>query len=138
MLFRSLRCQIIVDNSSSMHFPRKEELPSGTLNKIAFSVNCAASLMYLLKMQRDAVGLSIFSDKLTVNTPARSSTLHQKLLFMKLEEALHQSENEKLTTAAASSLHRIAESIHRRSLVIIFSDMMESGATMICSTHCSI
>lgn len=124
----NLRCQIIVDNSSSMHFPRKEQLEKGNYNKITFAVHAAASLMQLLKMQRDAVGLSIFSDTLETNTPARSSTMHQKLLLMKLEEAMSQSDDVSKGTAAADALHRIAESIHRRSLVIIFSDMMEGGS----------
>ena len=78
----NLRCQIIIDNSSSMHFPGKDLLHKDIMNKITFSSYCAAAMMNLLKMQRDAVGLSIFSDKLDVNTPARSSTLHQKLLFL--------------------------------------------------------
>ncbi|MFM7768905.1 MAG: VWA domain-containing protein, partial [Bacteroidota bacterium] len=94
---------------------------------ITFAVHAAASLMQLLKMQRDAVGLSIFSDTLETNTPARSSTMHQKLLLMKLEEAMSQPEDVSRGTAAADALHRIAESIHRRSLVVIFSDMMEGG-----------
>ncbi|MGR6086830.1 MAG: DUF58 domain-containing protein [Arcticibacter sp.] len=123
----NLRCQIIIDNSSSMHFPRKEQLEKNTYNKITFAVHAAASLMQLLKMQRDAVGLSIFSDTLETNTPARSSTMHQKLLLMKLEEAMAQPDEVSKGTAAADALHRIAESIHRRSLVIIFSDMMEGG-----------
>ncbi|MFN5324587.1 MAG: DUF58 domain-containing protein [Bacteroidota bacterium] len=123
----NLRCQIIIDNSSSMHFPRRDQLSRGTYNKITFAVHAAASLMHLLKMQRDAVGLSLFSDELEVNTPARSSTMHHKLLLMKLEESLLTSDDIRKGTAAADALHRIAESIHRRSLVVIFSDMMESN-----------
>ncbi len=124
----NLRCQIIIDNSTSMHFPGKELLQKDAMNKITFSSYCAAAMMNLLKMQRDAVGLSIFSDKLEVNTPARSSTLHQKLLYMKLEEALDSGgQDVKRQTAASEALHQIAESIHRRSLVIIFSDMMDNS-----------
>jgi uncharacterized protein (DUF58 family) len=123
----NLRCQIIVDNSGSMHFPGKELLEKGTMNKITFSAHAAAAIMNLLKMQRDAVGLSIFSDRLEENTPARSSTLHQKLLFMKLEEAMNSGgAGQQRRTAAASALHQIAETIHKRSLVILFSDMMDS------------
>ncbi|MBL0341752.1 MAG: DUF58 domain-containing protein [Bacteroidetes bacterium] len=124
----NLRCQIIIDNSSSMHFPGKDLLHKDIMNKITFSSYCAAAMMNLLKMQRDAVGLSIFSDKLEVNTPARSSTLHQKLLFLKLEEALDSGGTDvKRQTAAAEALHQIAETIHKRSLVIIFSDMMDNS-----------
>jgi uncharacterized protein (DUF58 family) len=123
----NLRCQIILDNSSSMHFPGKELLDKDSMNKITFATYCSAAIMSLLKMQRDAVGLSIFSDKLDVNTPARSSTLHQKLLYLKLEEAMDAAVKTARKTAAADALHQVAESIHKRSLVIIFSDMMENG-----------
>jgi uncharacterized protein (DUF58 family) len=124
----NLRCQIIIDNSSSMHFPRKELLEKGVMNKITFSVHAAAALMHMLKMQRDAVGLSLFSDHLEENTPARSSSLHHKLLFMKLEEAMDSERNDNgKKTSAAKALHQIAESIHKRSLVILFSDMMETS-----------
>lgn len=123
----NLRCQIIIDNSTSMHFPAKEMLGKGEMNKITFSAHCAAALMNLLKMQRDAVGLSLFSETLEENTPARSSTLHQKLLFMKLEEAMNSGGKDVMRqTAAADALHAIADSIHKRSLVIIFSDMMDN------------
>src|SRR5689334_20359533 len=124
----NLRCHIILDNSSSMHFPGSDLLEKGVMNKITFSAHCAAAIMNLLKMQRDAVGLSIFSDKLDENTPARSSTLHQKLLYMKLEEAMNSGGAEvKKQTAASEALHQVADTIHKRSLVIIFSDMMDTS-----------
>jgi len=121
----NLRCQIILDNSSSMHFPeQKGEL----MNKLNFSVHCAAALVYLLRMQRDAVGLSVFSDKIELNTQARSSSAHHKLLFTEMEKLI---QNPKIETGrmtrAANSMHEIAETIHKRSLVLLFSDMFESG-----------
>ncbi len=123
----NLRCQIIIDNSSSMHYPEKDKKNPDILNKITFSAHCAASIMQMLKMQRDAVGLSIFSDKVEISTPARSSSVHQKLLIHKLEEAIESgAKNQQKNTAAAEALHQIAESIHKRSLVIIFSDMFEN------------
>lgn len=126
----NLRCQIIIDNSSSMHFPESVNPDQGQHNKISFSVYCAAAIMHLLKMQRDAIGLSIFSDKLDEHTPARSSTLHQKLMFMKLEEALKSGgRNVHRKTAAAQALHQVAETIHRRSMVVLFSDMFENAGS---------
>lgn len=125
----NLRCQIVVDNSSSMHYPPADKKHPEILNKITFSAYCAASIMRLLKMQRDAVGLSVFSDKLETNTAARSSSVHQKLLLHKLEEAIASGNKEiKRTTSAAEALHQIAESVHKRSLVVVFSDMFESNA----------
>ena len=123
----NLRCQIVIDNSSSMHYP---EIAKGDkmLNKVSFSAHCAAAITYMLRQQRDAVGLSIFSDMLELNTPAKSSSVHHKYLFSKLEKVLSEAEVMKQKkTAAAGALHLIAESIHKRSMVIIFSDMMETN-----------
>ena len=70
----NLRCQLIIDNSSSMHFP--DESKGKVQNKINFSVHAAAAIAYMLRMQRDAVGLSIFSDQIEINTKAKSSSGH--------------------------------------------------------------
>jgi uncharacterized protein (DUF58 family) len=125
----NLRCQIIIDNSSSMHYPElsKDDLKKGLLNKARFSVMSAASIIYLLRRQRDAVGLSVFSDLLELNTQARSTPVHQKLLFAELEKIFSVQQAQQKKTSAASALHLIAESIHKRSLVVIFSDMMETN-----------
>ncbi len=124
----NLRCQLVIDNSSSMHFPDPGQ--SKIPNKIDFSVHAAAALAYLLRMQRDAVGLSVFSDTMEMNTPPRSSSVHHKLLFSQFEDLLrHKGLELAKKTVAASALHEIAETIHRRSLVIIFSDMMDSRAS---------
>ncbi len=133
----NLRCQIIIDNSSSMYFP----VPQGTslsasggegrgeVNKITFSVYCAAALIELLKRQRDAVGLSVFSENIEVHTTAKSSSLHHKMLYHELEKMIQLPKvEEHKRTFAIDSLHQIAEAIHKRSLVIIFSDMMDSKA----------
>jgi uncharacterized protein (DUF58 family) len=123
----NLRCQLVIDNSSSMYFPVVEKLSPEHPNKMLFSVYCAAVLMYLSKKQRDAVGLSVFSDKLEVQTTARSSSVQQKLLYYELEKILHAYVPEvQHPTFAADALHEIADKIHKRSLVVIFSDMMES------------
>jgi len=128
----NLRCQLVIDSSSSMQFPfsplslRRGD--GGEVNKLTFSVYCAAALIHLLKKQRDAFGLSIFSDHIDTHTPARSSTMHSKLLFHELENLLVQPEvTVRKKTVAAEALHQIAESIHKRSLVIIFSDMMDNS-----------
>ncbi|MGQ0828719.1 MAG: DUF58 domain-containing protein [Bacteroidota bacterium] len=132
----NLRCQLIIDDSSSMYFPASPPAPllnergeNGKQNKIIFSVHCAAALIELLKRQRDAVGLSVFSDTVEVHTPTKSSSLHHKLLFHELEKIIqpHDVKVHK-KTSAIEALHEIAEAIHKRSLVIIFSDMMDSKA----------
>jgi uncharacterized protein (DUF58 family) len=131
----NLRCQLIVDTSSSMYYPVVENKAfsfgekKGNVNKITFSAYCAAALIELLKRQRDAVGLSIFSDKVELHTAAKSNSLHQKLLYRELEKCIQpQDLKAHKGTAVIDALHEISEAIHKRSLVIIFSDMMDSSA----------
>ncbi len=123
----NLRCQVVIDDSSSMYYPEID--PTGKeFNKIKFSVYAAASIMHLLKKQRDAVGLSVFSENVSIHTGAKSSTVHQQLLFAELEKLLLPPlKDVQRKTSAIKALHQIAENIHKRSLVVLFSDMMDSG-----------
>lgn len=116
----NLRCQLIIDVSSSMYFPS-----DSANNKIRFSFLAAAAIMQLMKKQRDAFGLSLFSDNIEIHTQNKSTYSHQKLLLSYLENYLHTQEKQK-KTATASTLHQIAETIHKRSLIIIFSDMLDN------------
>ncbi|MGM0566785.1 MAG: DUF58 domain-containing protein [Bacteroidota bacterium] len=123
----NLRCHIILDHSSSMYFPYTRKPTIDNPNKITFSVYAAATLLQLLKQQRDAAGLNVFSDKLEFTTDARSSNTHHQFLYRKLEEYLAPDPKDtRRTTAAIDTLHLIAEKIHKRSLVVIFSDMLEN------------
>lgn len=116
----NLRCQIVLDTSSSMLFPEGKDRP----NKLQFSCLAAASLITLLKKQLDAVGLSLFDTSLHLHTACKSNTVHHKMLMAALEKTLNQDHHNR-STQATNVLHQIAENIHKRSLVIIFSDMME-------------
>jgi uncharacterized protein (DUF58 family) len=117
----NLRCQIVIDCSSSMYFTKDAEL-----NKFDYSVYSAASLIELLKRQRDAVGLSFFSNKLELHTAAKSSMAHHRYLYSELEKRMTQySEGAKKETNAIQAIHDVAELCHQRSLIIIFSDMLD-------------
>jgi len=125
----NLRCHIIIDNSSSMYFPVQSTYSLQSLNKIYFSVYAAAALIQIFKNQRDAVGLSVFSDTLELHTHARGGTMHQKMIYRELEKILQPITIEThKNSMVTETLHTIAERIHKRSLVIIFSDMFESSA----------
>lgn len=124
----NLRCQIVIDNSSSMYFPVPVSNSKGEKSKIQFSIVASAALMHLLKKQRDAVGLTIFSNEVELHTPSKSNSVHHKMLLFNLEKLL-QNDKKNKTTSAAKSLHQVAENIHKRSLVIIFSDMFENRVT---------
>jgi uncharacterized protein (DUF58 family) len=117
----NLRCQIVIDCSSSMFFPKDAEM-----TKFDFSVYAAASLIEMLKRQRDAVGISFFSDKLELHTAAKSSMAHHRFLYSELEKRMvNYSETVKKNTDAVEALHDVAELCHKRSLIIIFSDMLD-------------
>jgi uncharacterized protein (DUF58 family) len=118
----NLRCQIVIDTSSSMRFPEGTEN-----NKMRFSVYAAAALCELLKQQRDAFGLTLFNQEITKHLAAKGSPLHHKVLLNTLEDLLAQPPAEK-TTAAAEALDQVAEVVHQRSLVVIFSDMFDTEA----------
>ena len=117
----NLRCQIIIDDSSSMYFPKDDGI-----SKFEFSVYAAASLIELLKKQRDAVGLSLISDKIDLHTQAKSSIAHHRFLYSELEKRMISYDpNQRKTTNIVQSLHDIAELTHRRSLIIVFSDLLD-------------
>ena len=121
----NLRCQLVLDRSSSMQFPVQKKLSSTKPNKIGFSILAAAALMNLFKRQRDAVGLSVFSNSVQLHTPSKTSASHHKWLLSELEAlASPFNEKEMEQTNAVASLHEIAERIHKRSLVVLFSDLL--------------
>ncbi len=122
----NLRCQIVIDASSSMQYPYLTGDQPGW-NKMRFSTLAAAAVMNLLRKQRDAFGLSIFDSTLNIHTPCKSSNTHYRLMLTYLEQLIQNPQLNK-TTSAAQSLHQIADSVHKRSMVMIFSDMLESGA----------
>jgi uncharacterized protein (DUF58 family) len=122
----NLRCQLVIDCSSSMYFPGYDG-PDDKLSKIDFSAQAAACIIHLLKKQRDATGLTLFTDRTIVNTQARSNPAHTKVVFSHLENLVNRKTfelNKKSNPTAV--LHQIADSIHKRSLVIIFSDMFDN------------
>ncbi|HVW98130.1 MAG TPA: DUF58 domain-containing protein [Mucilaginibacter sp.] len=116
----NLRCYLLLDTSSSMNFPEKG------LSKLQFSVYAIASLMYLFKKQRDAFGLCLFSDKTDLMTPVKSTSAHLFYLFAELEKAYNQP-RKNTTTNITQVLHQIAGQIHQRSMIILFSDMLENS-----------
>lgn len=124
----NLRCQLVIDTSSSMFFPLENEQPVKN-NKLSFSVHAAAALSELLKTQRDAFGLTLFNEDITKHYPAKTNPTHQKLIYHELEELLKSQKTDSIhSTNSAHVLHQLAEIIHQRSLVIIFSDFFEDAS----------
>ncbi len=122
----NLRCHLIIDNSSSMHYPQIKEFSLGKLNKIAFSALASASLMHILKKQRDAVGMSIYSDAYDFYSPEKGSERHHQMLLGQLSKIVTSKPINK-QTETYTFLHQIAENIHRRSLIFFFTDMFQTS-----------
>lgn len=116
----NLRCYLLLDTSSSMNYPE-----TGT-NKLQFSIYAIASLINLFKKQRDAFGLCLFSDKIDWMSSVKSTSVHLFYLYAELENAYNHPKL-KTNTEITKVLHQVAGQIHQRSLVILFSDMLENS-----------
>ena len=124
----NLRCQIVIDTSSSMFYPNFNNISLENPNKIVFSVYASSVLMQLFKKQRDAVGLSTYSSEIENHIIAKTSSRHHQLIYNEFEKIL--SIDAKLSerrSATISSLHEIAERINQRSLVILFTDLISDN-----------
>lgn len=117
----NLRCQLVIDASGSMFFPNEQA------SKLRFSVYAAAALLNLFRRQRDAVGLTTFTEQVDFSIKPRSSSAHHKILLSELEKLLNTSRSQ-TSTRAIAALHEIAETAHPRSLIVVFSDMFEPGS----------
>ena len=121
----NLRCHMILDNSASMYYPEVAELNIDNLNKIGFGVLAIAALMNILKKQRDAVGLSVYSDNYNFHAPEKSSERHHQMLLATLSKISLDTKPAK-GTETYRYLHQIAEKMHRRSLIFLFTDMFQT------------
>lgn len=111
----NLRCQILLDVSPSMYLPQPNQ------EKLTFSVLAAAAIMHMLSKQRDAVGLSTFADGIVSQSQTRSVSGHIHKLILQLEKIM-QEPAKAGRSAVPEVIDQLAESFHRRSLVVIFSD----------------
>jgi uncharacterized protein (DUF58 family) len=119
----NLRCCILLDTSSSMQFPREK----GRLSKMQYGCVAAASLMMLMKRQLDAASLALFDDSVYFRSECRSAGTHYRNLVQKLS-TIFDVQTERKGSHIATAIHELAEQVHRRSLVIIISDMIDHAA----------
>lgn len=115
----NLRCHLLIDTSSSMYYPEKNQ------GKITFSVMAAAAIAHMVQKQKDAVSLTTFSNEIELQTPTKSTPSHVHKIFLDLDNLLHKPKPNR-KTGVSDVIHEIAEKIHKRSLVIIFSDMFDN------------
>jgi uncharacterized protein (DUF58 family) len=118
----NLRCQLVIDTSGSMYYP------TSNFNKIKFSAVAAAALVQLLKKQRDASGLTLINEQIELHTSAKSNAVHCKNLLISLQKCIdeHKKTTNTKQSQIAKNIDLLAEQLHKRSLVVIFSDFMEA------------
>jgi len=125
----NLRSYILIDTSSSMLYPNIGDVKEN-LNKLSFSLYAAACLMHLFQKQRDGFGLTFYSNNLDFFTPAKNSKAHYNRLIGELEKRFDFNNYEKKkSTNFSSTISQFIEKIPQRSLVIVFSDMMNFDNT---------
>lgn len=118
----NLRSYFVLDSSSSMYLKNEENE-----SKLNYAIVAIASLIQLLKKQRDAFGLAIVNENIEILTEAKSSIVHLNYLYEELSKKLKpDSQLNKLPTNWINSIHEIAEAIPKRSLVILFSDLLDN------------
>jgi len=111
----NLKSYLILDASASMNYAS-----GGNLKKIQYASYVGAALAYLMMEQRDAVGLTIYDEKIRLSMPPRATKPYLQQLLGNLERL--EGGNK---TGTAESLHAVAEQIKRRGLVIILSDLFD-------------
>ncbi|KAA3438358.1 DUF58 domain-containing protein [Rufibacter hautae] len=114
----NLRCQLLLDVSGSMYYP------INNYGKLSYAVLSAAALATLLQRQRDAVGLTTFADGIEFQTPIKSTGAHLHTLLLALQQQLQKPAPPQKETRVASMLHHVAQQLPKRSLVILFSDLL--------------
>ena len=117
----NLRCLIAVDQSASMGYASE-----GRITKFQYASYLAAALSYLVLQQRDAAGLATYTTDVESYLPPRSKRSYVQELIRTLDTATPHD-----TTGTATALHRLAERLTRRGLVVIISDLFDDPAQIL-------
>ena len=120
----NMRCHVIIDNSSSMHYPEKKNDSIFPYNKIQYATLFTAAIFKLIKKQRDAAGLTVFSNQIDFTSKELGSEKHHRTLIQILNDTIFNTPQLK-KTSIIETLHQIAEKTHKRSMIILFTDMFD-------------
>jgi uncharacterized protein (DUF58 family) len=110
----NLRAYLVIDGSASMGYS------TGSVTKFDYARYLAAALSYLMIRQQDSVGVLLFDEEIRRFIAPRSAGKHLHVILKELENA-----RPALTTGLADALHRLAERVKRRGLVILMSDLFD-------------
>lgn len=109
----NLRCTLVVDASRSMGYG------SVGWSKAEYARTTAATIAYFLTLQRDAVGLAVFEDRITEYVPARHRPGHFRRLLGMLER-----EPGGRATDVSRPLEELAATVRKRGLIVLVSDFL--------------
>ena len=109
----NLRGYLLLDASASMNYKH-----TGPMNKLEYACYLAATLAYLMMIQHDAFGLIVYGDRVRLNIPPRQGRGHLRIVLEQLEKVQPQGE-----TDLPRTFHQLAETMNRRALVIVLSDL---------------
>jgi uncharacterized protein (DUF58 family) len=118
----SLRCYLLLDKSASMGY-RSDR---ASLTKLEYASYLAASLGYLMAFQHDAVGLMTFDSQVRDRVPARQGTAHLQVILQYLEKTDPGGD-----TSLAVNFHRLAETLKRRALIVVLSDLFDDPEPLV-------
>ncbi|MBM3858538.1 MAG: DUF58 domain-containing protein [Verrucomicrobia bacterium] len=107
----NLRATLLVDVSGSMSYA------GNGVSKYQYAIRLAACLSYLMLRQADSVGLVTFDEKIRHYIPPRSRPNHLRMLLDALQDTTPGGETE-----LGKVFHQLVPKIHRRGLLVIFSD----------------
>jgi uncharacterized protein (DUF58 family) len=110
----NLRAYLVIDGSASMGFT------TGEVSKFDYSRYLSAALAYLMIRQQDSVGVLLFDEEIRRFIPPRSAGKHLHVILTELENA-----RPSAGTKLAETLHRLADRVKRRGLVVLMSDLFE-------------
>ncbi len=114
----NLRCHLLLDSSASMNYKH-----SGAITKFEYACFCAASLAYLMCIQHDACGLITYDRKVTHRIPPRQGKSHLRVILEQLQNTQPTGE-----TDLARTFNELAETMTRRALVVVLSDLFTAPA----------
>jgi uncharacterized protein (DUF58 family) len=117
----SLRCYLLLDRSGSMDYRS-----GSALTKLEYGSYLAASLAYLMAMQHDSVGLITYDTGVASHIPPRQGPAHLRVLMEQLEGIQPGRE-----TNLSATFHQLAETIKRRALVVVISDLFDDAKALV-------
>jgi uncharacterized protein (DUF58 family) len=110
----NLECTILLDSSASMGYG------TGAVSKLHYASCLAAAVAWLVSGQRDAVGLTVFDERIHTRIPPRARRGHLHTILLTLERLQASARSD-----VAKPLQQLADALAKRGLVVLVSDLLD-------------